>query len=77
MKKYALLILLFCATIAFGALVYQAAHEQTALASEEVMAADKMKETQVKEEAFSETTKEIAREGGKSVTRFLFSLIYK
>lgn len=77
MKKYALLILLFCATMAFGALVYQAAHQQTLLASEEVISADKVKETQVKEEAFSETTKEIAREGGKSVARFLFALIYK
>lgn len=77
MKKYALLLVLFCATMAFGVLVYHTAHQQTVLASEEAVSADKMKELQVKEEAFSETTKEIAREGGKSVARFLFSLIYK
>ncbi len=79
MKKYALLILLFCATMALGVLVYQAAYQHTIVASvsEEVISTDKVKETQVKEEAFSEATKEIAREGGKSIARFLFSLIYK
>lgn len=77
MKKYALLLVLFCATMAFGVLVYQTAHQQTVLATEESVSADKMRDLQVKEEAFSETTKEIAREGSKSIARFLFSLIYK
>lgn len=79
MKKYALLILLFCVTMVLGVLVYQTAYQHTVVAavSEKTISADQVKETQVKEDAFSEATKEIAREGGKSVARFLFSLIYK
>lgn len=77
MKKYALLILLFCVTMALGVLVYQTAYEHTVVASVSEKVTDQGKDTQVKEEAFSEATKEIAREGGKSVARFLFSLIYK
>lgn len=78
MKKYALLILLFCATLAFGTLVYQAAYEQTVAASvKEAGSSEKGNETLVKEDAFSEATKEMAKESGKSAVRFLFSLIYK
>lgn len=79
MKKYALLVLLFCVTMVLGVLVYQTAHEHMTIASvtEEVSGREKTDDRRVNEEAFSEATKEIAREGGKSVARFLFSLIYK
>lgn len=79
MKKYALLILLFCATVVLGALVYQTAYQHTvvAAASEEACTVEKTNDALVKQDAFTEATKEIAREGTKSVTHFLFSLIYK
>ncbi|WP_367913060.1 hypothetical protein [Leadbetterella sp. DM7] len=77
MKKYALLILLFCVTMAFGTLFYQAAYQHTVAASAQESTLPADKDTRVKEDAFSDATKELAREGGKSVTRFLFSLIYK
>ena len=79
MKKYALLVLLFGVTLLLGVMVYKAAHEHMALTSisEESMSSEKVFEKQVKEEAFAETTRELAREGGKSVAHFLFSLIYK
>lgn len=79
MKKYALLVLLFCATVVLGVLVYQTAYEHTVAASvkEETVSVEKMNETLVKEDTFAEATKEIAKESGKSAARFLFSLIYK
>lgn len=79
MKKYALLILLFCATVVLGALVYQTAYEHTVAASlkEGNVSVEKTNESLVKEDTFAEATKEIAKESGKSAARFLFSLIYK
>lgn len=77
MKKYALLILLFCVTVVLGALVYQTAYEHTLTASSREIPAENVHDTVVKEDTFTEATKEMAREGGKSAVRFLFSLIYK
>ena len=76
MKKYGLLALLFCATLALGWLVFQTAHTYTLEASAKPET-ERTAEMVVKEDAISETTKEMAREGGKSAVRFLFSLIYK
>lgn len=77
MKKYALLVLLFCAMVLLGAMMYQTAHQHTLTASSSEVTVEKTNELVVKEDVFSEATKEMAREGGKSAVRFLFSLIYK
>ncbi len=77
MKKYALLVLLFCATVLLGAMMYRTAHQHTLTAASQEVPVEKTYESVVKEDVFSETTKEMAREGGKSAVRFLFSLIYK
>ncbi|ADQ16748.1 hypothetical protein Lbys_1018 [Leadbetterella byssophila DSM 17132] len=74
MKKYALLILLCCVTLLLGVMVYHTAYQHTVAASENKQSSEI---TQVSETNWAETTKEKAREGGKSLAHYLFSLIYK
>jgi hypothetical protein len=72
MKKYALLLLLCCVTLLLGGMVYHTAVQQTVTAEKTVEVEDKGGKT-----SFGETTRELARESGKSLTHYLFTLIYK
>ncbi len=72
MKKYALLLLLCFVTLALGGMVYHTAVQQTVAAEKAVVVEDKGGQA-----SFGDTTRELAREGGKSLAHYLFSLIYK
>ena len=91
MKKYLLLLSMFCATFAMGTLLFNAAHKNTSIASISDDS-DSEKElftgrTQVKESVMSnqedsssglvDMSKEVVKDGSEVVARFIFSLIYK
>jgi hypothetical protein len=72
MKKYALLVLLCCVTLVLGGMVYHTAVQQTVAAEKAAVVEDKGGKA-----SFGEATRDLAREGGKSLAHYLFSLIYK
>ncbi len=87
MKKYLLLLTLFCATFAMGTLLYNAAHQNTSIASISGESSVFSERTQVKQSAALESEessnglvdmgKELVKDASESVARFIFSLIYK
>jgi hypothetical protein len=91
MKKYLLLFTLFCATFAMGTLLYNAAHQNTSIASisddnemKEGFFLDRatLKESKLEEdgsaaEGLVEMSKEVIKDASESMARFIFSLIYK
>lgn len=91
MKKYLLLLTLFCATFAMGTLLFNAAHQNTSIASiadestfEEGLFSGRaeVKESVSKENedassGLVEITKEAIKDGSEVLAKFIFSLIYK
>ena len=91
MKKYLLLLTLFCATFAMGTLLFNAAHQNTSIAaisdentSDSGLFLDRaevkesvMSDKENTSNGFKEVSKELIKDASESTARFIFSLIYK